>query len=169
MHTRNLPQPGHNLFQVFEVGDVEHDLHASLAVLSTRPNISYITLSISDYTSNTFKHTKPVITINRKFHRISRRGGLVPRPLHIDAPFRFVHQVGNVRTAHCVHRHALATSDVAHDALSPNRIATARAVDQHVTLALDHDGVVIANHALPHARDSARLVRESLGFNVTRH
>ena len=33
MHPRNLPQPSHNLLKVLKVGNIEHDLHAGLAVL----------------------------------------------------------------------------------------------------------------------------------------
>src|ERR1035438_10863777 len=97
MHAGNFPQPCHNLLKVLKVGDVENNLHAGLAVRGMRPNISYITLSISNYTSNAFKHTKPVIAINRQLHRISRRRVLVAAPLHIDAAFPLQSTIGRGR------------------------------------------------------------------------
>src|ERR1039457_2555507 len=138
MHARNLPQPGHNLLEMLKVGDVEHDLHAGLAIFGTRSDVSYITLGISYYTCNAFKHTKTVVAINRELDRISRGRALIASPLHIDAAFRLVHQVGDVRTIHRVHRDSLAAGDVADNALPANRIAAARAVDQHISLAFDH-------------------------------
>ena len=61
-----------------------------------------------------------------------------------------------------MHRYSLAARDVADNALSANRIAAARAIDQHVALAFDHDGVVIAKDAPHDAGDCAGLVRMSL-------
>src|ERR1700730_13006107 len=136
MHAGNLPQTGHDLFQMFEVGDVEDDFHAGLAVGSMRPNISYIALSITNNTSNAFKHTEAVVAVDRQLDRVGRGSALVAGPLHIDPALRFVHQVRDVGAIHRVHSHALAAGDVADNAFSADRTATARAVDQHIALAL---------------------------------
>src|ERR1700693_1837748 len=103
---------------MLKVRNIENDLHASLAILGARPNIPYITMSISNNTSNAFKHTKPIVAIDCQLDWIRRWGALVASPLHIDAPFRFIHQVSNVRTVHRMHRHSLAPRDVAHNTFS---------------------------------------------------
>ena len=61
-----------------------------------------------------------------------------------------------------MHGDAFAARDVADNAFAANRIATARAVDQHVALPADRDGVVIAEDAAHHAGDAARLRGQTL-------
>src|ERR1700691_1330105 len=128
MHTGNLPQPGHDLFEVFEVRDVEDDLHAGLAVFGTRSDVAYITLSVANNAGNALQHPETVVAVNRKLDRVSRRRTLIAGPLHIDPSFRLLHQIRNVGTIHRVHRHSLASRDVADNALAANGIATARPV-----------------------------------------
>src|SRR5947209_585797 len=132
---------------MLEVGDVEYDLHAGLAVFGAGADVADVALGVADHAGDAFQHPKTVIAVDSKLHRISSGSVFVAPPFDVDAALRFVHEVCDVGTVHRVHCNSLATSDVANDGFSSNRIATTRTVDQHVALALDHDGIVIAKDA----------------------
>src|SRR5712671_3978693 len=108
MHAWDLPQAGHDLFQVFEVGDVENDLHAGLAVGGVRPDVADVALRVADDAGDTLQHSKTIVAINRELDRVSSGRAFVARPLHIDAAFRLIHEVGDVGAAHRVHRDSFA-------------------------------------------------------------
>ena len=97
---------------------------------------------------SSLQHAGPVVAEDRQLHRISRaaagcflRG---PSPLDRDAAVGFVQQVLHVGTAARMDSNALAARDVADDFFAANRIATSRAVDQQLVLALDLERVRIA-------------------------
>ena len=56
-----------------------------------------------------------------------------------------------------MHRDALSPGDVANDAFAADGVTTAGAVDQHIALAFDHDGVVVAKNAADDTGDGTRL------------
>src|ERR1700678_1304419 len=68
----DFAQAGHDLFQVFEVGDIEDDFHAGLAVFGASANVADIALSISNYTRNAFQHPEAVVTVDGELDRVSR-------------------------------------------------------------------------------------------------
>ena len=70
----------------------------------------------------------------------------VAGPFDVDLAFRFVKQIRDIRTIDRMHSHAFAARDISDDAFAADRIAAARAVDEHVSLAADCDGVVISEH-----------------------
>ena len=53
MHAWDFPQAGHDLFQMFKVGDVENDLHAGLAVGGMRPDVADVALRVADDAGDT--------------------------------------------------------------------------------------------------------------------
>src|SRR6202051_3561762 len=125
MHAGDLAQAGHDLFEVFEVGDVEDDLDAGLAVGGVGADVADVALGIADDAGDIFQHAKAVVTVNRELDRIGWGSAFVAGPLDVDAALRFVHEVRDVGAAHGMHRDALAAGDVADDALAANGIATA--------------------------------------------
>src|SRR6266851_686270 len=169
MHAGNFAQAGHNLFQVFEIGDVEDDLDAGLAVGGMGPDVADVALRVADDTCDIFQHAKTIVAVDGKLDWISRGRAFVAGPLDVNAAFRLEHQVGDVGAAYGVNGDSLATRNVADDALSTNGIATAGAVDQHIALTLDHDGVVVAKDAAHNAGDGAGLVGEPFGLDITGH
>src|ERR1700728_443627 len=61
---------------------------------------------------------------------------------------------------------AFAARDVADNSFATDRVATARAVDQHIALAADGDGIVIPEDAAHHAGDAPGLRSQTLGFDI---
>src|SRR6267154_198476 len=165
VHAGDLQQAGHNLFEVFEVRYVKDYLHAGLTVGSVGSDVADVALGVADNAGDVFQHSEAIVAVNSELDRVRCGRAFVAGPLYVDAAFRLIHEVGDVGAAYGVDRDSFSTRDIADNALSANRIATARAVDQHIALAFDHDGVVIAKDAPDHAGDSAGLVGESLSFD----
>ena len=70
-------------------------------------------------------------------------------------------KIVNVGTIHRMHRHAFAARDVSDDRFAANRIATSRAIDQHVALALAR---VIALCSPPKTRRTTLLMPPGFVF-----
>src|SRR5262249_2033099 len=84
------------------------------------------------------------------------------RPLNRDAPVGLVHQVVDIGTAHRVHGHSLAACHVTDDGFTANRIATSRAVDHQVVVALYLDRArvgALSEHTAYHRAEWPRFFR----------
>jgi hypothetical protein len=79
MHAGGFPKAGHDLFEMFEVGDVEDDLDAGLTVFGVRANVADVALGIADDAGDVFQHSKLVVAIDRQLHGISRGRALIAR------------------------------------------------------------------------------------------
>ena len=101
LHVRgDFPKAGHDLFEMFEVGDIEDDLHAGLAVFCVGTDVADVALCVANDAGDILQHPELVVAINRQLYRVSRWRAVVTRPLHVDAALRFVHQVRDVRAIH---------------------------------------------------------------------
>src|SRR5579863_6423536 len=166
VYSGNFAQTIDDLLQMFQVGDVEHDLNAGLAVGGMRGDVFYVALGVADHSGNVLQHAEAVVTENGELHGIRRRRALVAGPLDVNLAFGLIHQIRDVGAIDGVHRHALAARDVPDNSFAANRIAAAGAVDHHVSLAAHGDGVVIAEDAAHHAGNSAGLRSQAFGFDV---
>src|SRR5258708_9785763 len=154
---------------MFEVRDVEDDFNAGLAVFRAGADVADVALRVANDAGDIFQHSKTIVAVDGELNRVGGRGAFIASPLDVDAALRFVHKIGDVGTAYGVHRDSFAASDVADDAFSADGITTAGAVDQHIALAFDHDGVVVAKDAANYVRNGAGLIGESLGLDVSGH
>src|SRR5258708_5486529 len=157
MHARDFAQAHNDLLQVFEVGDVEHDLDTGLAIRGMSGDVADVALGVADDASDAFQHAETVVAEHCKFYGIGGGRGFVAGPFHIDAALWFVEQVCDVRTIDRMHGHAFAPRDVADNTFATNGIATSGPVDEHVALAFDRDGVVIAEDAANDAGNPTRF------------
>src|ERR1700722_4368154 len=169
MDAGNFPQAGHDLFEVFEVGDIEDYLYAGLAVGGFCADVADVALGVADNAGDIFQHPETVVAVDGELDRVSRGCALVAGPFHVDAAFGLVHQVSDVGATHGMHRHSFAARDVADNAFSADGITTAGAVDQHIALALDHDRVVVTKDPAHHAGDGSGLRTQSLGLDIAGH
>src|SRR5580693_8182643 len=142
---------------MLQVSDVENNFHAGLAVGGVGSDVADVAFGVADHSGNVLEHAKAVVAKHCQLHRISGRSAFVAGPFDVDAALGLIHQVGHVRTVDRVHSHALASGDVADNAFSANRITTLRAINQHVALPANGDGVVVAEDAAHDAGDCARL------------
>src|SRR5271166_2227713 len=165
----NFAQASHDLFQVFEVGDIEDDFNAGLAVGGVGSDVADVALGVADDAGDVLQHAEAVVAIDGEFNRIGRRRAIVASPLNIDAAFGLIHQIGDVRTAYRVDRDSLAAGDVSDDAFAADGVTTAGAIDEHIALAFDHDGIVIAKYAADDAGNSTGLVGKALSFDIAGH
>ena len=143
VHAWNLAHPGNDIFQVLEIGDIEHDINVRLPVIGPGFNVADVGLAIADDRRNLLEHTEAVVAKDRKLHRICTGRPVIARPFHFNLAFRLVHQCHHVWTVRRVDRHALAASYVTHHTLAADRVATSRPIDQQIAMALYPDGVVV--------------------------
>src|SRR6185437_8566543 len=158
MHAGDFSQAGDDLLQVLEVFNVNYHVNVGLAVGGADFDVAYVGVVVADDGGHLLEHAGAIIVKQRDFYRISGSCLGIARPLHGDAPLRFVHQVGNVGTVPGVYRHAFAAGHIADNVLTANGIAAARAVHQQVVMAFYLDGIVIAaKNAAYHAGYRALL------------
>src|SRR5207245_5851973 len=143
VHAWNLAHPGNNIFQVLEIGDVEHDINVRLPVIGPGFNVADVGFAIADDSRNLLEHAETVVAKNRELHWICARRPIIARPFHFNLPLRLVHQCYHVRTVRRVDRHAFAASYVTHHILAADRVTTSRSVDQQIAMALYPDGLVV--------------------------
>src|ERR1700690_3794929 len=79
-----------DVFQVFQVGNVEHDVDIRLAVVGTGLDVADVGLGIADHGGYLLQHPKTIVAEDRKLHRIGAGRSVVLGPLHIDLAFRFI-------------------------------------------------------------------------------
>src|SRR5437899_12284779 len=65
VHAWNLAHPGNDIFQVLEIGDVEHDINVRLPVIGPCFNVADVGLAIDDVRRNLLEHDESTVTINR--------------------------------------------------------------------------------------------------------
>src|SRR5580692_7840296 len=151
---------------MLQVSDVENNFDAGLAVGGVGGDVADVAFGVADHSGNVLQHAEAVVAENCQLHRISGGSAFVAGPFDVDAALGLIHQVGHVRTVDRVHSHALASGDVADNAFSANRITTLRAVDQHVALPTNCDGVVVTEHSAHYAGNGARLRSQTLRLDV---
>src|SRR6202021_3349962 len=144
MGAGNFSQAGDDLFEMFEVGDVEHDFHAGLAVGGAGGDVADVAFGVADHAGNTLQHSETIVAEDGEFYGIGGGSGFVARPSHFNFSLGLVKKIGDVRTVDGVDGNSFAARDVADDAFATDGVTTARAVDQHIALAFDGDGVLIA-------------------------
>src|SRR5579871_5730120 len=142
---------------MLQVGDVEDDLNAGLAVGGLRGDVADVAFGVANHAGNVLQHAEAVIAKDGQLHGIGGRSGLIASPFDVDFSFGLVHQIGHVRAGDGVHRDAFAARDIANDAFTADRIATAGAVNHHVSLTADGDGIVIAEDAAHDAGNGAGM------------
>src|SRR5579863_1891310 len=147
MHSGDLSQAHNNGLQVLQVRDVENDFHARLTVCGLSGDVADVAFGVADHPRDVFQHAEAVIAVDRQFYRICRGRCVIAGPLDVNLALRLVEKICDVRTIHGMHGDAFAARDVSHDALTANGITTAGAVDEHVSLATDRDGVVVSEDA----------------------
>src|SRR5579863_857263 len=160
MYSGDFSQPGDDLLEMLQVGDVEHNFHAGLAVGGAGGNVADIAFGVSNHAGNAFQHPETVVAENGELDRIGCGSSFIPRPLYFDAAFGLVKKISDVRAVNGMDSHAFAARDVTNDAFAADGVTTARAVDQHVALALDGDGVVVA------AEDTAHYAGNRSAFAI---
>src|ERR1700728_3435599 len=99
----DFAQARHDLFEVFEVGDVENDLDAGLAIGSVCADVADVALRVADDAGDVFEHAETIVAVDGELDGVGGGRGVVAGPLHIDTALRFVHQVCNVGTVHRMH------------------------------------------------------------------
>src|ERR1700688_3640688 len=157
VHPGDLAQAGDDLLEVLQVGDVEDDFGASLAVGSLGGDVANVAFGVSDHSRNALQHAKAVVAEDGELHRVGGRSALVAGPLHVDAALWFVEKIRHVGTADRVHGHAFAARYVANDSLAADGIATSRTIDEHIALPAYSNGVVIAEDATYDAGNASGL------------
>src|SRR6476619_8172712 len=148
---------------MLEVFDLDHDVHVRLAVFGAGADVANVGFRVADYGGDLFQHSEAVIAENGQLDRECRRNTVLLAPLDVNPALGFVHQVAHIGALHRVHGHALAARYVTDSRLAANRIATARAIDQQIAVALYAYGVamVSAKDASNHAADRGLLFKDS--------
>src|SRR5215471_2302030 len=136
---------------MLEVRDVEDDFDAGLTVGRMGGDVADVAFRVPDHSRDVFQHAKSVVTINSQLDGICGRNRIVARPLDINLALGFIEKIRNIWAIERMHSYALATSDVADDTFAANRVTTARAVDQHVSLAANRYGIVVTKNAADYA------------------
>src|SRR5882724_11778322 len=128
---------------MLQVGDIEHDVDVGLAITGAGFDVTDVGLCIADHGGDLLQHAEAVVAEDGELYRVGTGGPVIVRPLHVNLPFRLIHQVYYVGTTEPMNRDTLAASDVADDRFTANRVTTAGAVDQEVTLSGYANGVVV--------------------------
>src|SRR5580704_14705471 len=132
-----------------------------------RSDVADIALGVADHARDALQHAEAVVAENGQLHGIGCRCALVARPFDINLAFRFVQKIRHIGTINRVYGYALASRDVANDAFAADRITTAGAVHQHVSLAADCDGIVISKDAANDAGNATGLRRQTFGLDIS--
>src|SRR6185312_14059332 len=162
--SRNLADSGDDALKVLHVFDIDGDVDGGAAVPGAHVHVTDVGIVVADDRGHLLKHAGAVVADDRQLYWIcrlrrtgNRRAG--PCPSDSDAAIRLVHKIGNVRAGFRVYGDAFAAGDVAHDVLTANGIAAARAINQQlvVTLHLERSAVIAENSA-DHSADRAGLL-----------
>src|SRR6202522_1835956 len=94
----NFSQAGDDLFEMFEVGDVEHDFHAGLAVGGAGGDVADVAFGVADHAGNTLQHSETIVAEDGEFYGIGCGSGFVARPSHFNFSLGLVKKIGDVRT-----------------------------------------------------------------------
>src|SRR5271163_679563 len=160
MHPGNLAHAVDDVFEMFQVSNIENDIDVSLPIRTAYLHIPNVGFGIADHGCHLFQHAEAVVTEDRELYRVRTRGSLVAGPFHIDAALRFIQQVHHVGAIHRVDGDAFAAGHVTDHVFAANRIAAAGAVHEQIAVALYADGIVAAvsaENSPDYARDAARL------------
>src|SRR3954469_20216904 len=65
----NFSQARNNRFEMAQIGDVENDFNARLAVGSLGSDVTNVALGVADHAGDAFQHSEAVIAKNRQLHR----------------------------------------------------------------------------------------------------
>src|SRR5579864_8379218 len=123
--TGDLSQAGDDGLEVLQVRNIQHDLHAGLAVRGVGGNVFNVALGVADHAGDVLQHAETVVAEDGELDRIRRWHTVVARPFDVDLAFGFVHQIGDVGAVDRVDGNAFAARDVADDALAADGIAAA--------------------------------------------
>src|ERR1700730_306281 len=166
MHAGNLTHAVDDVFQMLQVGNVEHDVDIRLTIVGAGFDIADVGLGVADHGGYLLQHPETIVAKDGQLHRIRAGRSVVLGPFHINPAFRFIQQVGHVGTIDGMDRDPLAASHVTDDGLASNRITTAGPVYQQVAVSLDANGVVVlvaAEDAPHHAGKSTWLLLVLIG------
>src|SRR6202161_2007488 len=124
MDAGNFSQSGDDLFEMFEVGDIEHDFHAGLAVGGASGDVADVAFGVADHAGNTLQHPETIVAEDSEFYGIGCGSGFVARPSHFNFSLRLVKKIGDVRTVDGVDGNSFAERDVADDDFSAVGVTT---------------------------------------------
>ncbi len=159
MHSGDLADALDDLFQVFEVGDVEDDVDIGLSVGCAGFDVADIRFAVADDSSDLLEHSETVVAVERQFHRVGgwRAVGIVS-PLDVNLAVRLIHERGDIGTVDGVDRNTFSARHVSDDGFPANRIAAPRAIDKQISVSLDGDRIGIATEdAADDIREGGRL------------
>ena len=156
---------------VFGFGDQLDDGFAILVVADI--DAADVGVVVGDDGDQLLQHAGAVVAGDGDLDRIALRpacGIAYAGPLDIDAAVALVEQVLHIGTAAGMDGHAFAAGDVADDLFAANGVATSRAIDEQVVLALDLErvraGEVQLAHRVGHGRLAGLDLRRSLGLGL---
>src|SRR6185312_6700980 len=132
-------EAGKKLFQMLEVLNFEHNVHAGLAVSGLGVNVADVGFGVGHDCGDLLQHAEAVITEDREFYWI-RAGRIVARPFDINAALRLIHEIDNIGTVHRVHGNAFPSRHVADHGLAANGITTSRAVNKKIAVSFYSNG-----------------------------
>src|SRR5271165_4359843 len=142
VYAGDLAHAADDIFEVFEVRNIENDIDVSLRVRATHLHIADVGFSVADHRGNLLQHAETIVAENRKLHRIGTRGSLIAGPFYIDPAFRLIEKVHDVGAIHGVDGNTFAASHIADNILAPDGIAATRPIHQQITVAFHADSVV---------------------------
>ena len=149
-----------DIFQMFQVGNIQNDIDVGLAVAGAGFNVADVGFGIADHGCDLFQHAEAVVAENGELYWVGAGRSIIVGPLHVNLAFRLIHEIHDVGTIEAVNRHAFAAGNVADDGFAANRVTTTGAVDQQVALSGDANGVVV----LIAAKNSPYHAGEAAGF-----
>src|SRR4030081_2084030 len=165
MHAGDLADTVHDFLEVFQVGDFQDYVYAGLAVLAASFYVADVGVGVADEGGDLFEHTEAIIAEKRDFDGIRNRLAVfLAGPEHVDAAVGVVEKIGDVRTVDGVDGNAFAASDVAHDGLAANGVATLGTINEKVAGPSDYDGVAVS--AEDSAHDARNTARETAGCRL---
>src|ERR1700674_3148853 len=145
MNSWDFSQAVDHAFQVLDVFNVDDHVNCGLGICGSGFDVADVGFVIADYSCKLLEHAGAVVAKDHQLDRVravalalADERGL--GPLNGNAPVRFIHQVGDVRTAYRMNGNSLPAGHVTDNGFATNRIATARAIDQQVVIAFDFDG-----------------------------
>ena len=138
MHSTETEDHAVKVAEVFGFNDKFDDGFAVVVVMDV--DAADVGVVVGDDGGEFLKHAGAVVAVDRDFDGIALRTAAIfayAGPLDGDAAVALVKQVLHIGAAAGVNGDAFAAGDVADDFFAADRVATARAVDEEIVLALD--------------------------------
>src|SRR5438105_15145926 len=102
VHARNLAHSVDDVFQMLQVGNIEHYVDIGSPVGGARLDVADVRVGVADHSRNLLQHARAVVTMEREFDRKSSQCEvLVSYTLDVYAAIGFIHQISYVRAFLC--------------------------------------------------------------------